>query len=195
MKTFTNIDRCTIAIAIFFIPILCSAENSSDFPLSFPSVEVMIKKLGDYNEEIGTFKIIKQSPLHIQLSPQVAEGETSDQINEMVERAIVYGVYRTFIHTNVDQITVTALPKEMNLNKSRVAKYVYEYKRTVSKTRNEALALAKKHLGISSFPEMVSEIKIGNTVLPYQWTNDFKRAYYNDKGFPGLTGFVNELSK
>lgn len=161
---------------------------------TFPSVEAMIEDFNDYSASNGTFKILGKEPLHIQLSPQIVQGDFPEVIEEEVKRVLVYGIYRAFVHTPINRIMVTAVPQEINF-KTRKTRYVPGYKRTISKTRAEALALVKKYLRINSFSDLVTETKVGNMALPDQWTKDFNRLYYNDQGLPGLNRFVGELAK
>lgn len=160
----------------------------------FPSVEAMIEKFGDYSASNGTFKILKKEPLHIQLSTRVIQEELPENIEDDVRVTLVDGIYRAFVHTSINQITVTAIPLEIDLESSKT-RYLPGYKRTISKTRVEALTAVKKHLSVSSFSSLVTEIKIGDFVIPNQWTKDFKRLLYNDQGYPGLNRFVGELAK
>lgn len=179
-----------LAGILLYFPIPSLAGNAT----KFPSVEAMIEDFNDYSASNGTFKILATEPLHIQLSPQIAQGNLPEFIEDQVRRALVYGIYRAFIHTPVNQIMVTAVPKEIDL-KTWKTRYVPGYKRTISKTREEALALVKKYLRISSFSDLVTETKVRDIVFPNQWTKDFKRLYYNDQGYPGLNRFLGDLAK
>ncbi|BAP58214.1 hypothetical protein THII_3917 [Thioploca ingrica] len=178
-----------LGILVYF-PILSVAGNVT----TFSSVEAMIEEFNDYSASNGTFQVLASKPLHIQLSPQIVQGDLPEIIEEQVKRALVYGIYRVFIHTPINKITVTAIPQEIDF-KTKKTRYAPKYKRTISKTRAEALALVKKHLGVSSFSDLVTETKVGNMAVPNQWSKDFNRLYYNDQGEPGLNRFVDDLAK
>ncbi len=179
-----------LAGSLFYFPTLSVAGNET----KFSSVEAMIEEFNDYSASNGTLKILAKEPLHIQLSPIVVKRDFPEVIEEAVKRALVYGVYRTFTHTPANNIVVTVVPKEMNF-KNKEYKYVSEYKRTISITRKAALALVKKHIHVRSFSDLVSETKIGDITMKDQWTKNFKRIYYNDKGYPGLDSFVTNMAK
>lgn len=185
-----NPIRFFLAGVLLYYPILSIAGNAT----TFPSVKVMIEDFSDYSASNGTFKILKKEPLHIQLSPQVVKGDLPEVIEDQVKRALVYGVYRAFVHTTINNIIVTAVPKEINF-KNKKTKYISGYKRTISTTRNKALSLVKKHIHAASFSDLVTETKIGDMTFQNQWTKDFDRIYYNDQGHPGLNRFVGELAK
>jgi hypothetical protein len=180
-------------VIILSIPVLCSAETKNEFPSSFPTVKAMIEQFSDYHEENGTFKVIKQNPLHIQLSPKFVDGENGVSVNNSIQMALIYGIYRSFVFTHVDEITVTVVPKKLNTPKN---KGYLDYKVTVSKTRDEAFKLVRKYLNISSWSDLVTEIKVGNTIVPYQFTEKFKDIYHDDpSAVVRRNFFVAELSE
>lgn len=182
------------AVIFFSVPIGCNM-NEAGSPSQFSSVDIMVEEFNDYSSIDGTFKVISQEPLHIQFSPQIVEGDYPDVIREMVDRSLVYGIYRTFIHTSVEEITVTSLPKEVINSKTWETRDVTEYQKTIRKSRKDALDLVNKHLGVTSFADLVTDVEVNDTPFSDQWIEDFGRLYYNDKGSPGLTQFVTELSQ
>lgn len=163
-------------------------------PSKFSSVQAMVKDFKDYNQENGTFKVLTREPLHIQLSPIVVPGDFPDVIDAQVKRAVIYGIYRSFVHTPVNRITVTAIPLERN-PRTDSTRYLNAYKRTVTKTRSQALELVRRHLRVTTFDALVGEERIGQVVVPDQWTKAFNRLYYQDQGAPGLTRFFSELEQ
>jgi hypothetical protein len=163
-------------------------------PSKFNSVPAMMSSLKDYAQENGTFKVIRREPLHIQISPLVFPGDFPDVIDAQVKRAVIYGVYRSFIHTSVGQITVTAIPKELN-PRTKSSRYLNAYKRTVTKTRREALDLVRRYLHVATLDALVEDQRVGGGVVPDLWTKAFNRLYYQDQGPPGLTSFFSELER
>jgi|GEM_PF-4100514 len=79
----------------------------------FSTVSKMIEAFDEYSTEGRTFRLISEHPLHIQISPVVVAGTSPRIIESMVHMAAVETVYRAFIHTAVDKLTVTALPKTL----------------------------------------------------------------------------------
>lgn len=163
-------------------------------PSKFASVSAMMNSLKDYTQENGTFKVLRKEPLHIQVSPMTFPGDFPDVIDAQVKRAVIYGIYRSFIHTSVDQITVTAIPKELN-PRTKSSRYLNAYKRTVTKTRKEALDLVRRYLHVASLDALVEDQRIAGSVVPDGWTKAFNRLYYQDQGPPGLTIFFSELER
>ena len=185
-----NLIKLILISFLFYYPLLAIAGSES----KFKSVEAMIEEFSDYSVSNKTFKILKNEPLHIQLSPRVVKSDPSNVIELEVKRAVIYGVYRTFVHTNEGSITVTAIPREINFDNKK-EKYLKEFKRTISITREKALELLKKNIKVKSFSQLVTEKKIGSLVFKDQWSKSFNRIYYNDQGSPGINLFFGELTK
>lgn len=177
----------------FSCSLLLSLNIHAGTPTQFSSIETMIEEFNDFSVEEGTFKIIKKNPLHIQLSPKTVPNDLPQNITDGVDRALVYGVYRTFAHTKYTKITVTAIPKETDL-KTLKSKLLDAKKKTITIDRINALTLAKKYLQITDFSDLITETKKGNYTIKNTWTDNFKKIYYNDSGSPGLTKFVQEIS-
>ena len=175
---------------VLFFPMYSIAGKAT----IFPSVEAMIEKFADYSASNGTFKILKKEPLHIQLSLKAIKGDDPELIEDDVRVTLVDGIYRAFVHTSINQITITAIPLEIEIG-SKKTRYLPGFKRTISKTREEAFALVKKYCPINSFSDLVTEMKIGDYVIPNHWSQDFMRLLYNDMGYPGLDLFSAELSR
>jgi hypothetical protein len=153
-----------------------------------------MKDFKDYTGEGGTFKVIRKSPLHIQVSPLAVPGDFPEVIDAQVKRAVIYGIYRSFIHTPVTAITVTAIPLERNF-RTGTKKFLPAYRRTVTATKDRALALVRRHLRVNSLRELVTDERIGRELIPDQWTKGFQRLYYDTLGSPGLTLFYSELER
>jgi len=170
------------------------ALNSASYPAHFDTVEEMISEFNDYPPDVGQFKVIKKDPLHIQLSPLVTPEDYPEVIEDQVRRALIYGIYRPFIHTSVPRIRVTAIPMIINFQNGN-KRYLEGYKRTISLDREKALSVIKKYLHVSSFSDLVTEKKVDDMVFHDQWIGEFGRLYYNDQGYPGIKRFVGELAK
>ena len=85
-------------------------KNNGAGKLSFR--EMMIDR-NDFSVDAGTLKIISYSPLEVVLFARDAITQTRDIKKENVNRAAIYGVYRTFIHTDEPSITLTAYPLDI----------------------------------------------------------------------------------
>ena len=180
-----------IIFILFFTCISCYASAGES---RFSSVTEMIEEFSDYSSSNGTYNLSSSELLHIQLSPMVVDGDLPEVIEESIKRTIIYGIYRSFIHTGIEQITVTAIPMEISF-KGGKNRYLKGYERTITISRDKAISLIKKHLKISNLSSLVTEITISGMTINDQWSNEFKRIYYNDQGHPGITRFFGDLAK
>lgn len=138
-----------------------------------------------YNDGIGQFRVLKNKPfLHIEINPTVVRGDILSY-KEDTKKAVLYGIYKTFIHTNTNKIKVTATPRELT-SKNKLS----EFSKTVTITRATALKLVNKALGVSSFKELVTPSFYKGTFITYVYSDICKNILYNGKRYlPGLDKF------
>jgi hypothetical protein len=146
----------------------------------YNSIPEMIEAMNDYSESNGTFKMISKN--HFQLSPMIVENDSPSVIDEQVKRSLIYGIYRTFIHTDLKKITVTVVPKDL-FNQ----KYFKQYKQTISINKKKVEKIATQLFGVSDIKLMVTEHDT--------WSELFNKGYYNDQGKPTLTVHFNKLAQ
>lgn len=138
----------------------------------------------DFHPEDGSFLILGTEPLRILVAPRVFPGEPADILTYQTYRAALYGIYRTFMQTDIDQVEVTSLPLNMKeLVDNGNFSYWPEYRITITKTRAEALADLKKHTRAVSIESLQGK--------GYEaWSPAWKEIYYNDKK---LVEFVDKI--
>lgn len=154
----------------------------------FDSLTAMVEDFGDFSEENGTFKVLATKPLHVQFSPQVVSEELPENVRYQVQRAALYGVYRTFVHTSAGSVQVTAIPVEIDL-KSHGLKKMKGPTVNVTVTRAQALAAVQKFIKVSDFSELVDPKQMGTIQLD-SWTKDFENLYYKE---PNIDRLLVEL--
>ena len=168
MKKFSTI------IVLLILSFVANAEIAK-----FKSVPEMIVYFGDYNAGNGTFKMFTSEGIpDFQLSNNVVDGELKSVILEGIKRDLIYGVYRTFIHTDHDTVKITGIPLLLDLKNLSKRDYLQQYKATIQVKRDEVLQVAKKLFQVSSLSDLVSSSNL--------WTNVFNQGYYNDQGSPTL---------
>lgn len=147
------------------------------------SIEQVIEEMGDFSTDNKSFEVIRAKPLHIRLSPRIMTANAPDQAKEEVLRAAVYGVYRTFIHTDQPLVQVTAQPLFVTLN-PHSAKVLNTPRASVTVTRDKALQVAKQNLGVQGFKELVDSDDT--------WSDKMQNGrYFNRK--PGLLKVAQDL--
>ena len=144
---FTN-----LIITVFFVAFAVSPANSAELK-QYDSIRAMISDKSDYSQENGTFKVLDLGTLPtIQLSTQIFPGDLPDVIRASTRRDILYGVYKTFLHTSYEEIVVVGVPVKF---KSKI--YVTKYREQIHITKSAATELAKKMLGANSLRDLVEE--------------------------------------
>lgn len=169
------------------------AKTEAGVAPQFASVSEMVEDFGDFPEDTNEFAVITKQPLHVRFSPIVTQADPQDVIDEQTKRALIYGIYRPFIHTDIDEITVTAQPLEVTKLFNRGAdegKLLSKPKFTVTKTRAEALQDVQSFLSIDDMTEIVNSDGAFST-----FTKDFNQLYYNDQGGAGLDAFILKITK
>lgn len=160
----------------------------------FDTVEQMITQFNDYSALNGTFKLINDNPLHIQLSPVMHPEDSPSLVKYYAKRTFIYGIYRTFVHTPFKEVTVTVIPQEFDA-KTQARRYLNKYKATMAITKIKALSLIQNYLQIDSLDKLITSAKVQGMTFNNQWIKEFGRFYYNDQGIPGLDLFFYELSR
>lgn len=136
-------------------------------PKKFNTLEEVADFTQDFSVEEGTLKIVARKPLHIELT--VSEQGDQRQAANAMFRAFLWGVFRTFLHTDADSVKVTVVsPVAVEGNKSF----------TASASRARALKVVQQLLGVADFNGLITERQ--------SWSDDMKRCYYSDFGRPGL---------
>ncbi len=174
---FTRRGLLAALLALSFGPVAAHAQFKG-------TIEQVIEEIGDFSVDNKTFEVISAKPLHIRLSPRIMTANAPDQAKEEVLRAAVYGVYRTFIHTDQAQVQVTAQPLLLGAN-GQGAKLLSVPRATVTVTRDKALQVAKKTLGVKAFKELVDN-------SDDTWSEKMQNGRYVGRK-PGLQQLAQEL--
>lgn len=140
--------------------------------------------LGDYYADNNSLEIISEEPLHIRLSNLAVQGDHPDVKEMMVKRAVIYGIYRSFIHTNKDEVTVTSYLIDMN-NKKKLPSSP-EYSATI--TKKQALDIIKKYLPVQSYADLIAKDGYGCS-----FSEDFNRVRFNDQNESEFNAFFGDL--
>src|ERR1035437_6726699 len=131
-----------------------------------------------FSESNGTFKVLKERPLHIRISPQVSKSDSPEVITNLTEMALVQTVYDSFAHTPVDKFTITAVPLSDDDN-SLLQKYAI----TVTTTRKQALGILNHYFPGKGFEDLEDH---------HQPTDISNRISYEDRE-PGVKAVLANL--
>jgi len=131
--------------------------------------EVLINS-NDYVEKDGQVKFISEdkSNLHVQISSIIVEGDFESVIKEIVMRDIVYVSFQAFAETDLNELTITAVPIDLKNRK----KYYDSYKKTITISRAKAISILKRYLKSENFSILYK--KVGAYWLPSKNFNKLK---------------------
>lgn len=146
-----------------------------EVPPVYTSAEKAFDGLGDYSAELGQVKVLKVSPLHLQIRAEVEAASVRQFPNLMVEQTaevLAYGVFRTFIHTKANEVTVTALPVlQTYTDKGTSDKVLKDKAVQVRMTRAQAEAVAREVLGVVQLNDLVARETVG-----WGWSKPMQQA-------------------
>ncbi|HHX6814692.1 TPA: hypothetical protein ACXJW0_006261, partial [Pseudomonas aeruginosa] len=162
---------------------LSHAMGVNPLPMQYKTVPEMIEDLGDYSAENGSFKLVSSSPLQFQIATTVAAGDLPENVQRELRRATLYGVFRTFVHTNAEAVKVKAVPNLMTTATTRAIQDKPNLE--ISVTREQALKAAQSLVPAERFTDLVLPERSGNFQLD-NWTKPFEALYYKDDGQEAL---------
>ncbi|MBD2812498.1 hypothetical protein ID853_16815 [Xenorhabdus sp. Vera] len=93
----------------------------------------------------------------------------------------MYGVYRTFINSNNDKVTVVSYLVDSNKGKKLHGSPEY----TTTLTREQALSIVNNYVPVNDFSELIDE--------QCSFTKAFNELRYDDSGTKGFDNFFAEL--
>lgn len=122
-------------------------------PTQFESIEKMARKFISYR------MVVLRGGDHPRLRVEMKEVENAleiqpDVVREDVARGLVYGAYKTFIHTDANAVEVVSLPF---VGQGENKKYVDRFKKNIDVTRKKALKAARNVVGVESFSDLVGD--------------------------------------
>lgn len=134
-------------------------------PPVFSSAEKAFDELGDYSVELKQVKILKQSPLHVQINAEADAATVRRFPMQMVEQTaevLAYGLFRMFIHTKANEVTVTAIPVLQTFSdKAMTEKALKDKAVQVRMTRAQAEKIARDVVGVQNLNDLVAKELIG----------------------------------
>ncbi|MNK68401.1 hypothetical protein D3C87_877580 [compost metagenome] len=144
-------------------------------PPVFPNAQVAFDELGDYSVELGQVKLLKQSPLHVQINAEVEAATVRRFPMVMVEKTaevLAYGLFRMFIHTKASEVTVTALPVLQTFSdKGSTEKALKDKSVQVRMTRAQAEKVARDVVGVQNLNDLVAKELMG-----WGWSKPMQNA-------------------
>jgi len=119
----------------------------------------MLDSTNDYKDNCVELISPDKTNTHVRVSSEFLKDESESSIKDQVKRDIIYVTFQTFAETDLDKITVTAIPivrSSFNPNDTYDGRLNESLKQTVTTTRTDGMEILKKYLGTSSFKDLYS---------------------------------------
>jgi len=113
-------------------------------PTKFANLDEMITDLGDYSTDNNTYE--KISDTQIRISPSVPASADDAQIQDIVKASMVSIAMRSFIHTDLTEVSIKVIPQKASINPEDV-KMMEKYMQEATITRQKAEEVAKQYAG------------------------------------------------
>lgn len=156
---------CGLSLSVGPVAAQVSTLGQAASPPVFSNAEKAFDELGDYSVELGQVKILKQSPLHIQINAEAEAATVRSFPMRMVEQTaevLAYGLFRIFIHTKANEVTVTAIPVLQTFgDKGTTEKALKDKTVHVRMTRAQAEKVARDVVGVPTLNDLVAREAIG----------------------------------
>jgi hypothetical protein len=184
----------TIGILFVLTFIIGAFTNNSTDEAMQPKTNIVQKAPTKYNKpfealkNFGAFEPVELSNNEYILYTSYFPQDNDYIVLEEAKRTFIYGIYLSFIHTNIQNIKIGVVPREVKTNK----KHKYSFSGSIKK--EDAIKIAKNLLHINNINELLGN-QAGDIFLNDVPSNIFNKALFNDAGTPTLDVFFNELSK
>lgn len=119
-------------------------DTTQEAPTKFANLDEMIMDLGDYSADNNTYE--KISDTQIRISPAVPASADDAQIQDIVKASMVSIALRSFIHTDLSEVSIKVIPQKASMNPED-AKMMEKYMQEGTITRQKAEEVAKQYAG------------------------------------------------
>jgi hypothetical protein len=176
---------CSLSFGTGSVAAHVSTLSKTAAPPLFLNVEKAFVELGDYSVELGQVKILKQSPPHVQIKAEVDAATVRISPTVMVEKTaevLAYGLFRMFIHTKANDVTVTALPVLQTFgDKVSTDKVLKDKAVQVRMTRPQAEKIARDVIGVQNLNDLVTKELVG-----WGWSKPMQMTLGQGRGSVGV---------
>lgn len=121
-----------------------TVDTAQEAPTKFANLDEMIMDLGDYSTDNNTYE--KVSDTQIRISPAVPASADDAQIQEIVKASMISIAIRSFIHTDLSEVSIKVIPQKASMNPED-AKMMGKYMQEATITRQKAEEVAKQYAG------------------------------------------------
>lgn len=161
--------------------------------IEYKGLKEMVEGLSDFHEENGTYKLLTEKPLHIQISKPFYANELKElKLSQGKHYTLYFGLCALAL-TPVQEITVTFLPMNENVSKG----YDNSNSTTLKLTKTKAKQVLKKYFNTEDFKILFKRMfdADGKDVGSGDLSKEFKQMLYDDQGEPTASKVFAEFKK
>ncbi|STZ63816.1 Uncharacterised protein [Moraxella lacunata] len=147
---------------------------SGDGVVIFENVSDMMTAFNDYQHE-GQFKVLGDNPVHLELYGLNTETNTKENLEYDQQKALIYGIYKSFTHTDLDKLTISAGVRDM-----KDASKVIVQPATLTVTKEQALKALQAHTNAKDFKDLVADTSADFVVKGYSGSKLSEMLYKNE---------------
>lgn len=147
---------------------------NDDGVVIFENVSDMMTAFGDYQHD-GQFKVSGDNPVHLELYGLNTKTNTKENLEYDQQKALIYGIYKSFTYTDLDKLTITAGVKDMQ----DTSKVIVE-PATLTITKEQALKALQAHTDAKDFKDLVADTSADFVVKGYS-NSKLSEALYKSK--------------
>lgn len=170
MKTYKLREECLAAQGKTEEDLSNKNRTKKSGVAKFKTVKSLFEHIKSFEFSVANNK----EPIDIALFPYGVRNPSLPE-REEVKRAILEGVYRTFVHTDVKCIDLSIIPMFVENGRQE---YSYKREEKLHVCRDKALQVLRNVTGITSFDDMV--VKQVNDWGANDWNNSFVNIYYGE---------------
>lgn len=145
----------------------------------FAKARDMFGNFNDYREDEGEVKFLSEVPLSILITKNLDENE-KELARNYAEMSFLYAVYRTFMNTLENEVTVDAYPVIVTAKGKKIPQKQVEIKATIN--REKALDVLKKYTKANAISDLVqTEENKEYRSIGYGGSKFWDELIYNEK--------------
>ena len=183
----------TVSPAIAVPPVQATVEDHVG-PTRYGDISKMYDDIGPFSEGDGTFKSLpdEDGVKHVQVSGVLLLDESADKdICELrTDQPLVDTIFRTFIHTDENEIIVTSLPMKSD---GTTKTPMDSMKKTLRVKRYVVLRILQENAHLTAFSDLVGA-EVEGKWIPNLYSKSADGCMYNDQGGVTLKRFIELLA-
>ncbi|MCC5945814.1 MAG: hypothetical protein JJT94_12850 [Bernardetiaceae bacterium] len=166
------------------------AADAAEPPSSYDDIAEMLAVQTNYSEEQNSLKKLDNGSYQVFVTVTT---EDTDYILSTLKNSLLTVVFRTFIHTEANEITVEAIPLKI-IDATQAPVPLDKQMQKISVSRDKAQQVMKDFIALENFNGLVGE-SMGDMYLKDRANEKLQKLVTEDYGDPGMNKVFDALSK